>query len=332
MPDNIDVTAGSGTTIAADEVASALHQRIKLSLGADGSATDALGGAGSASAGVMRTVTASDSPEIALLTAIQTAVEIIDNAISGSEMQVDLVGSIPAGTNNIGDVDVLTLPALPAGSNNIGDVDVATVPTDPFGADADAAAIAGSISAKLRSLATNIDNAVSGNEMQVDVVGALPAGDNNIGNVDVVTLPALPAGTNNIGDVDVLTLPALPAGTNNIGDVDVVSHVPGTAATNLGKAEDGAHTSGDTGVAVLGVRRDSKAVGSGTDGDYSTLNLNDSGDLRVDGGQVYSFESAPTVTSGAYTADDLCWWRNRNHKCCTCFRRVRRHHAGCGRH
>ena len=32
----------------------------------------------------------------------------------------------------------------------------------------------------------------------------LPAGDNNIGNVDVVTLPALAAGTANIGDVDVL--------------------------------------------------------------------------------------------------------------------------------
>jgi hypothetical protein len=51
----------------------------------------------------------------------------------------------------------------------------------------------------------------------------LPAGTNNIGDVDVLTLPSLPAGTNNIGDVDVLTLPSLPAGTNNIGDVDVVS-------------------------------------------------------------------------------------------------------------
>ena len=43
--------------------------------------------------------------------AIKTAVELIDNAISGSEMQVDIVASLPAGTNNIGDVDVLTVPA-----------------------------------------------------------------------------------------------------------------------------------------------------------------------------------------------------------------------------
>ena len=43
--------------------------------------------------------------------AIKTAVETIDNAISGSEMQVDVVGALPAGTNAIGkllppDVDV----------------------------------------------------------------------------------------------------------------------------------------------------------------------------------------------------------------------------------
>jgi hypothetical protein len=64
-----------------------------------------------------------------------------------------------------------------------------------------------------------LDNAISGSEFQVDVVAALPAGTNNIGDVDVLTLPSLPAGTNNIGDVDVLSLPATPAGTNLIGRV-----------------------------------------------------------------------------------------------------------------
>lgn len=45
--------------------------------------------------------------------------------------------------------------ALPAGTNNIGDVDVLTVPADPFGANADAASATGSISAKLRQIAAN---------------------------------------------------------------------------------------------------------------------------------------------------------------------------------
>lgn len=53
--------------------------------------------------------------------AIQTAVETLDNAISGSEMQVDVVGSLPAGTNAIG--------KLAANSGvDIGDVDVTSVP------------------------------------------------------------------------------------------------------------------------------------------------------------------------------------------------------------
>ncbi len=53
-----------------------------------------------------------------------------------------------------GHVNVDTLPALAAGTANIGDVDVLTVPTDPFGANADAASSTGSISAKLRAMAT----------------------------------------------------------------------------------------------------------------------------------------------------------------------------------
>lgn len=44
--------------------------------------------------------------------------------------------------------------ALPAGTNNIGDVDVLTVPADPFGVNADAASATGSISAKLRFIAS----------------------------------------------------------------------------------------------------------------------------------------------------------------------------------
>ena len=57
----------------------------------------------------------------------------------------------------------------------------------------------------------------------VSSLPTLPAGDNNIGNVDVVSLPSLPAGNFNIGNVDVVTLPALPAGTNMIGHVQAES-------------------------------------------------------------------------------------------------------------
>lgn len=45
------------------------------------------------------------------LAAAATSLGLIDNAVSGNELQVDVVGALPAGTNNIGDVDVLTMPA-----------------------------------------------------------------------------------------------------------------------------------------------------------------------------------------------------------------------------
>lgn len=62
---------------------------------------------------------------------------------------------------------------------------------------------------------------------------------------------------------------------------DIVSIVPLTGATNLGKAEDAAHVSGDTGVMLLGVRNDDLAALSGTDGDYSPIQLTENGALLI---------------------------------------------------
>ena len=67
----------------------------------------------------------------------------------------------------------------------------------------------------------------------------------------------------------------------DIGDVDVTSVVPGYAATSLGKREDDAHSSLDTGVMVLAVRNDDLESLSGTDGDYSVLQVNKTGALNV---------------------------------------------------
>lgn len=62
--------------------------------------------------------------------------------------------------------------------------------------------------------------------------------------------------------------------------VYVKSIVPGVAATNLGKAEDAVHASGDTGVMALGVRSDIPTA-LAADGDYIPLITNDEGALWV---------------------------------------------------
>jgi len=194
-----------------------------------------------------------------------------------------IITALPAGTSNIGDVDILTIAA---GDNNIGNVDIVTVPADPFGATADAAVTAGatgSISAKLRSISR-----------------------------DLVANVVLAAGANAIGK--------LAANTGvDIGDVDVLSVVPGTSATSLGKAEDAVHTSGDTGVMDLSVRKDTATALAGTDGDYQPLITDASGRLHVTVGNIAAgtahigavgssdtlIEVAPTMDTSAYASGDV---------------------------
>lgn len=68
MADNVAITAGAGTTIAADDIGGVLHQRVKLALGADGTGVDAVAGAGAVGTGVQRVTLASDDPAVTALT------------------------------------------------------------------------------------------------------------------------------------------------------------------------------------------------------------------------------------------------------------------------
>ena len=154
MADNLAITQGTGTTIAADDIGGVLHQRVKLSQGADGSATDVssaaplnvtLANTGANATPVVVDLGANNDVTVSgTVTAVaQPGVDIgdvtINNAAGASAVNIQdggntitvdgtvTINAIPAGTNNIGDVDVLTLPAIPAGTNNIGDVDVLTI-------------------------------------------------------------------------------------------------------------------------------------------------------------------------------------------------------------
>jgi hypothetical protein len=169
------------------------------------------------------------------------------------------------------------------------DADTGNLPTIETNTDFGTVTGGGTETGALRvTIANNSTGVVSvddnGGSLTVDgTVAATQSGTWNVGTVTAVTgiTNALPAGTNNIGDVDVLTLPSLPAGTNNIGDVDVLSVTPGTGATNLGKAEDAAHASGDVGVMALTVRTNTAASRAGTDGDYQPLITDTNGRLHI---------------------------------------------------
>ena len=153
---------------------------------------------------------------------------------------------------------------------------------------------------------TTIAGAVSGSEMQVDIVsdgaGLATAANQTtvIGHVDGIEtlLTSIDSDTSTVAgavagtEMQVDVVAALPAGTNaigklaansgvDIGDVDVTSQVPGTGATNLGKAQDTAVGATDTGVAMLAQRDDEQAAVTPADGDYVVPRTDKFGNLKT---------------------------------------------------
>lgn len=170
MADNLAVTAGSGTTIAADEIGGVKYQRVKLTVGADGTAVDV--GAGSGTVGT-------DTPRVTIGT---------DDAMSAALVSVVKAEDAAHGSGDKG-IMALSRRADTASSSAGTDGDYATLNTD-----------------------------ANGRLHVIDVTG-----------------------------------------------------------TAVQFAEDAAHTSGDKGVPALVRRKDSPAVSSGTDGDYSTLDVSANG-------------------------------------------------------
>jgi hypothetical protein len=181
--------------------------------------------------------------------AVQEALPTGANTIGA----VSLSAAIPAGTNNIGDVDLAS--AIPAGTNNIGDVDVLTVPADPFGANADAASATGSISAKLRGIATAL---------------GVTAFDLGSGTGGSRTLRFFLDTAQWIGGAGAVT-----SATQR---VTLASDDPLVAAV---QTEDAAHSTGHKGIMPLSVRQNTAAALSGTDGDYQPLITDGNGRLHV---------------------------------------------------
>lgn len=122
----------------------------------------------------------------------------------------------------------------------------------------------------------------------------------------VAVMDALPAGTAAIGKL------AANSGVD-IGDVDVTSVIPGTGATNLGKAEDAGHTTGDTGVMALGVRTDTpNEARADTDLDYTPLSTYRTGALRTaipeeDFAALGSNHVKKYYTSAGAVTDGIVW-------------------------
>jgi hypothetical protein len=147
----------------------------------------------------------------------------------------------------------------------------------------DAAAGAGAVSAGVPrvTLASDdpavtalqiIDNAISGSGINVSQLnGVNVTMGNGASGTGVQRVTLANDSTGVIATVSTVT---------NVATIGT-SVTPGTGAAHLGKAEDAAHGSGDTGVMALAVRRDADTTLADTTGDYAPLQVNASGSLKV---------------------------------------------------
>ena len=234
MADNIDVTPGSGKTVAGDDVAGVLYQRVKVSVGADGSATDASSGLGATDAGTLRIVSASDTPEITNLGSLTETAPATDTASSGlngrlqriAQRLTSLIALLPTALGTGGGLKV-------DGSGTALPISVADGSDVAEGAKADAA-YAGSGSASIVAILKGLYAAM---------VAATPTGSNVIGGVTIADgsdvaegakADSAYAGSGSASVVSILKglyaamVAATPAGTNVIGKVAVDQTTPGT--------------------------------------------------------------------------------------------------------
>jgi len=135
------------------------------------------------------------------LDSIKTAVQLIDNTVAGTELQVDVVAALPAGTNKLGLVALKANEAADGSGterhllcDSAGHLQVDVISsssttvngTVTANLSATDNAVLDDMASKLNSIKTAVeilDNAISGNEMQCDIVAPLPAGTNKLGLV-----------------------------------------------------------------------------------------------------------------------------------------------------
>lgn len=243
MADNVVLDPGAGgATIATDDDGTAQHQYVKVEFGGDGTFTKVTTSAGLPTDPLDRAARDCGKVDIAMgQVAHDAAAAAIDPVLVGG------YASAAAPTNVSADGDAVQQWHLRNGAQCV----------------------------------------------NVTAAGALIPGDATNGlDVDVTRLPALAAGTNNIGDVDVLTLPNV----TNAGTFPV--QVDGAALTALQLIDDTVATLGtDTytetttkGLTIGAVRRDADTTLVGTTNEIGPLQMDANGRLKV---EAFSGETLP---------------------------------------
>ncbi len=152
-----------------------------------------------------------------------TSLASIDSKITACNTgAVTVSTSLPAGINNIGDVDVLTLPNVTLASQ--GNPFTSAIPISD---NAGSITVDGTVAAAQSGTwnITNVSGTISlpSGAATESTLSALNGKVTSCNTGAVTVSTALPAGTNNIGDVDIASLPAVVAATYSTSTVTSVT-------------------------------------------------------------------------------------------------------------
>ena len=208
--------------------------------------------------------------------AYTTATDNVLSLTTGGALRVDVMSALPAGTNAIG--KLAANDGVDIGDVTINNASIVVTQGTAANLNATVSIAASQTLSTVTTVSTVTNLSQLGGTAIAMGSGVRSTGTQRVTIATDDIVPVSQSGTWNIGTLTGITN-ALPAGTNNIGDVDVLSVVPGTGATNLGKQTDSAAGATDTGVAILGIRTDSLVTLTPAVGDYTRFRVNSVGRL-----------------------------------------------------
>ena len=238
MADNITLDVmTSGSVVKTDDDGSAHWQYVKLAYGADNTQTivsdsnplpiDDAGGSLTVDGTVTANLSATDNAVLDTIDAVLDTIKVDTEAIETAVEKIDDIVHVDDAAFSLGSSSGVMVMGF-AGTQSVDANDAAALACDTDGAlhisdGGNAITVDGTVTANLSSTdntvldnidtsLNNIEAAVSGSEMQVDLVGSIPAGSNAIGKLSANS------GVD-IGDVDVTSLPASTNTLEVVGDV-----------------------------------------------------------------------------------------------------------------
>ncbi len=175
MADNVDITAGTGTTIGTDDVGAVHFQRVKLVDGTLG-ATTAIGAGGGVESGALRVTLASDSTGVVSIDDNGGAITV-DGTVAVTNAGITTIAGAVAGTEM--QVDVLTMPTVTVNSHAV--TNAGTFAVQAAQATAANLNCTEASAAAIKTAVEALDNSVDGNYLNVnmniagaDVSGTVP--------------------------------------------------------------------------------------------------------------------------------------------------------------